>query len=181
MRLEMAAYKNILYSITRLICIGFLVFAYNNAAAGKAATNEKIAAPGRGIIPIVSDHYKTKPSFYDFDNMPMEHITNKIGRRFIMGTQSTLTRWDLKAGTKLPVHFHPNEQITRVEKGLLEVYSQGEKYIVKAGQVMIFPPNVPHEFIAVTDTVIYEQHTPPRQDFINGDFYKVAAKLKLPN
>lgn len=173
----MTADKNVLYSMIRLVCTSFLIFACNNAVAGKTITNEKMAAPGRGIIPIVSDHYKTKPSFYDFDNMPVEHITNKIGRRFIMGTQSMMTRWDLKAGTKLPLHFHSNEQITRVEKGLLEVYSQGEKYIVRAGQVMVFPPNVPHEFIAVTDTVIYEQHTPPRQDFINGDFYKNVAKL----
>lgn len=135
------------------------------------------AAPGRGIIPIISDHYKIEPTIIDFDKMPAEQINSKIQRRFIMGTQSSLLRWDLKAGTKLSVHAHINEQITRVEKGTLEVYSQGKKFIVKAGQVMVFPPNVPHEFVAVTDTVIYEQHTPARQDFINGDFEKSTTKL----
>ena len=81
-----------------------------------------------------------------------------------------MTQWTLKAGTKLPLHFHHNEQITRVDKGRLVVYSQDEKYIMSAGQVMIFPPNVPHEFLALEDTVIYEVHTPLRQDFINGAF-----------
>src|SRR5437870_5791447 len=77
-----------------------------------SATVVSEPAPGRGIIPIVSDHYKTMPSFYDFDQMPVEQITSTIGRRFVMGTQSMITRWDLKAGTKLPLHFHVNEQIT---------------------------------------------------------------------
>lgn len=138
-------------------------------------TPESVPAPNRGIIAVVSNHYKTMPSFYDVDRMPVEHITRSVDRRFIMGGQSSLIRWDIKAGTRLPTHFHVNEQITRVEKGELEVYSQGRKYVVKAGQVMVFPPNVPHEFITVSDTTIFEQHTPARQDFINGDFDKWTA------
>nr|MDQ2994621.1 cupin domain-containing protein [Pseudomonadota bacterium] len=128
---------------------------------------------GRGIIPQVSDHYKTLPSFYDFNQMPVEQISRGIQRRFIMGTQSSMIRWDLKAGVVLPVHFHVNEQVTRVEKGELMIYSQGQEYNVKAGQVMIFPPNVPHEFVALKDAVVIEVHAPARQDFINGEFDKM--------
>lgn len=154
-----------------------LIF-YSTNSFSSIGTNiaDLVPAPHRGVIQKVSDHLKTLPSFYNLDSMPIDHITNQIDRRFIMGSQSSLIRWDLKAGTKLPVHFHQNEQITIVEKGILEIYSQGRKYTVKPGQVMVFPPNVPHEFVAVTDTVIFEQHTPARQDFINGDFEKWLAE-----
>lgn len=173
----MITYRKILHRIIQSTCVGFFILCLNNVMAAEIVANEPTSAPDRGIIPIVSAHYKTMPSFYDFDRMPIEHITSTIGRRFIMGTQSMMTRWDLKAGTKLSLHFHLNEQITRVEKGELEVYSQGQRYVVKADQVMIFPPNVPHEFIALKDTVIIEQHTPPRQDFINGDFDKIVGSI----
>ncbi len=136
---------------------------------------EGVPAPGRGIIPAVSDHYKSQASFYNFDRLPVEQITKNIGRRFIMGAESVMIRWDLKAGTKLPVHFHMQEQVTRLEQGEMEVYSQGVKYVMTPGQVMIFPRNVPHEFVAVKDTIFIENQTPARQDFINGDFEKWAS------
>ena len=134
-------------------------------------------APGRGMIPVVSEHYKTKPSIYDFNRMPTRKITPLVNRRFVIGTESSLTQWTLKAGAKLPLHFHINEQITIVEKGELEVYSQGQKYILKSGEVMVFPPNVPHEFIALKNTVIYGLSTPLREDFINGAFDKKLKAL----
>lgn len=160
------------------LAMSFFIICSVNSFATASSSPESVPAPGRGVIPALGDHYETQPSFYDFDHMPIDQITSSVGRRFVMRTKSSMVRWDLKAGTRLPVHFHINEQITRVEKGELEVYSQGRKYLVKAGQVMVFPPNVPHEFIAVTDTVIFEQHTPARQDFVNGDFNKwVAAQV----
>lgn len=137
---------------------------------------EGVAADGLGMIPAVSNHYQTKPVLYDFEKMPAEKFGPNIQRRFVMGSQSMMTRWDIKAGTKLPLHFHPNEQITRVEKGQLEVHSQGDKYIVKPGQVMIFAANVPHEFVGVKDTSFVEYHTPARQDFVNGDFERAFTK-----
>lgn len=131
---------------------------------------EGLAANESGVIPAVSNHYQAKPVLYDFDHLPAENFGPNIQRRFVMGSQSMMTRWDIKAGTRLPLHFHPNEQITRVEKGQLEVYSQGDKYVVKPGQVMIFAANVPHEFVGVKDTSFVEYHTPARQDFVNGEF-----------
>ncbi|MBM0105034.1 AraC family ligand binding domain-containing protein [Steroidobacter sp. S1-65] len=34
---------------------------------------------------------------------------------------------------------HPNEQITWVMKGSVEVFSQGKRFFVSAGQVIVFP------------------------------------------
>lgn len=151
------------------------------ASISSNATGIPTPAPGRGIIPAVSDHYKTMPSFYDIEAMPAQKINNNVSRRFIMGTESMIVRWDLKAGTKLPVHFHVNEQLSRVEKGTIEAYSQGQKYVLKPGNIMVFPPNVPHEFVALEDSILMEHFTPARQDFINGDFEKnMPPKVVMP-
>jgi quercetin dioxygenase-like cupin family protein len=137
------------------------------------------SASDLGIIPSLKDHYEAKPVLYDLNTIPSEQITKNIFRKFVMGAQSTTIRWELKKiGTTLPVHFHINEQTNFVEQGSLEVHSQGEKYILSKGQIMIFPANVPHEFVALEDdTVFIDIQTPTRQDFVNGDFDKAAKKV----
>ena len=45
--------------------------------------------------------------------------------------------------------------------------SQGKEFIVKAGDVLIIPPNVPHEFYALEDTIDIEFFTHVREDWLN--------------
>jgi uncharacterized cupin superfamily protein len=53
-----------------------------------------------------------------------------------------------KAGRAVvPLHHHANEQITWITQGEAEVYSQGKKYVMHAGDIMIIPPNVPHSIL----------------------------------
>lgn len=157
--------------VISILCGESAAFAAASQDHTKAANHAEL-----GKIPAVSNHYQAKPVLYDFENMPAEHFGENIQRRFVMGSQSMMTRWEIKAGVKLALHFHPNEQITRVEKGELHVISQGDEYYVKPGQVMVFPANVPHEFVGVKDTNFVEYHTPVRQDFVNGEFEKAFAK-----
>ena len=111
--------------------------------------------------------------------MPIDQKSNAIGLRFVMGTHTTMIKWYLKKiGATLPLHFHPNEQINYVEQGKVEVHSQGDTYTLSKGQVIVFPPNVPHEFVALTnDTILVDIQTPARQEFINGEFDKVAKLI----
>jgi mannose-6-phosphate isomerase-like protein (cupin superfamily) len=53
---------------------------------------------------------------------------------------------DGQQGAVVPLHRHANERITWITQGEAEVYSQGKKYVMHAGDIMIIPPNVPHEF-----------------------------------
>lgn len=59
-----------------------------------------------------------------------------------------------------------NEQITWITQGSVKVTSQGKEYIVKAGEVMVIPSNVPHEFLALEDTIDIDYFTPARQDWL---------------
>lgn len=150
-----------------LIFCAVYLFSYATADTG----------PQLGMIPSVSNHYKTAPSFYDFNDIQIEQLTDKIGMRFFNGTQTTVIQWKLKKGAKLPIHFHINEQVTRVDDGVLEVFSQGKRYELTQGQILVFPPNVPHEFFALKNTTVYEIQTPTRQDYIAPDFIEKIKKI----
>lgn len=119
---------------------------------------------------------------FDFNKIAPYHLTDKIDMRFITSSQFTVIQWDLMAGAKLmPPHSHLNEQVIRVIKGNLEVHTEGKVYTLHKGQIMVFPPYVSHGFIALSDTIMYEQQTPVRQDFLQKNFIKKLSDLLNQN
>ena len=116
---------------------------------------------------------KNLPLYYDFNKMPAHKLIPTISVRFVNTDKFTVIQWDLKAGAKLwPQHQHINEQVVRVLTGDLDAYSGDKVYHLHAGEVMIFPANVPHAFIAVTDSIMYETQTPVREDFLDPKIVK---------
>jgi len=116
----------------------------------------------------ISKHYSAQPNLYQLDSISKEKLSDKITRQYIMGSQSMIVKWTLLKGAVVPMHFHPNEQITWITKGSVKVLSQGKEFIVKSGGVLIIPPNVPHEFFALEDTIDIDYFTPVRQDWLDG-------------
>lgn len=131
-----------------------------------------------GIIPHIFAHYKALPTFYNFENMPIEKINDKISRQYIYAGQSMLVKWTFKKGAEVALHHHVNEQITWITAGSVRVYSQGKEYIVKAGEVIIFPPHVPHEFFALEDTIDIDFFCPIREDWISQSETYLQKKSK---
>lgn len=127
-----------------------------------------IDAPGRGIQPGVSGHSAILPSLYLLDAQPIEQISPLVQRQMLNGTQSTLVKWTVKKGGVFPLHHHSNEQITWITEGRCEVYSQGKKFVMTAGTVLVIPPNTPHEFVCTEDTIDVDFFAPQRQDWIDG-------------
>lgn len=104
----------------------------------------------------------------DFEKMSPEKLGDKITRKYVYGEKGMLARFDFKKGAIVPKHEHPNEQITYILKGSVRVKANGKEYIVKAGQVLILPPNTFHEFEALEDTIDLDFFSPPREDWIKG-------------
>jgi quercetin dioxygenase-like cupin family protein len=125
-------------------------------------------APGQGVLPTISPHLAAVPVMYALDAQPLEQIMPLVQRQCVHGTQMTFAKWTMQAGAVVPVHHHVNEQISWFTVGAAEVYSQGKKYILRAGDVMIIPPNVPHEFRFTEDTIDIDIFSPARQDWIDG-------------
>ena len=125
-------------------------------------------APGRGIIPGVSGHMAVAPTLYDLDKQPVEQISPLVQRQYLSGAQSTFVKWTVKKGGVFALHHHSYEQITWITEGRCEVYSQGRKFIMTAGTVLVIPPNVPHEFVCTEDTIDIDFFAPARQDWLDG-------------
>ncbi|MEI8616804.1 cupin domain-containing protein [Pseudoalteromonas sp. B193] len=76
----------------------------------------------------------------------------------------------------MPLHKHPNEQVTWIISGEAKVFSGGKQYLMKSGDMMVIPANVPHEFHFSEDTVDIDFFAPARQDWIDGTASYIQQK-----
>lgn len=80
-----------------------------------------------------------------------------------------LARLVLKKGSHVPLHSHVHEQVSHVIEGALSFLLEGKVATVRTGDILCIPPYVPHEVIALEDSVALDIFNPPRQDWIDGD------------
>ena len=103
------------------------------------------------------------------DNSGWEERAPGILRKYAYGTQGMIAQFKMKKGAKVPLHHHPNEQLTYIARGSVKVTIQDKDYTVKAGETLIIPANIPHEFICLEDnTLDIDFFAPPRKDWIDG-------------
>jgi quercetin dioxygenase-like cupin family protein len=101
-------------------------------------------------------------------DMPVEHLNPLIDRQFVSGERSMLARIILRKGSIVPNHSHDNEQITYVLEGVLKFIIQDKEIIVRSGEILVIPSNLPHSAEALEDTVDLDLFCPPRADWISG-------------
>lgn len=108
---------------------------------------------------------------FTWDSMPREKVTDDIDRRLVTGERTMLAHVYLEKDALVPQHSHDNEQFTYILKGALHFWlgaDRSEEVVVRAGEVLHIPPNVPHEARALEDTVDLDVFTPIRQDWLDG-------------
>ena len=111
------------------------------------------------------------------EDMPTEHLNPLLERQFVSGEKSMLARLILRAGCIVPLHSHYNEQLTYILEGALKFWIDGKEIVVRAGEVLTIPRNMPHQAEALEDTVDLDIFNPPRADWINKtDQYLRAAR-----
>ncbi len=92
-----------------------------------------------------------------------------LQRRRVIGERVMLSQVTLEKGCLVPSHAHPNEQFACVLSGRLRFQigggegSAGEELILVGGEVLHFPPNVPHGAEALEDTVVLDVFSPPSE------------------
>jgi quercetin dioxygenase-like cupin family protein len=96
-----------------------------------------------------------------------EPINAAITRRYLTAERVTVARFDLKRGGVVPLHAHENEQVSIVVDGALRFRIDGRDILVRTGEVMQIPPNVPHEVEVIEDTLVFDVFSPIRQDWID--------------
>src|SRR4051812_38541208 len=109
--------------------------------------------------------------FFRWSDMPKERVTDQISRRLVTGERMMLAHVYLDKGSVVPKHSHENEQLTYILEGALHFWigeDQKEEVIVRAGEVLLIPSNVPHRALALEDTLDVDVFSPPRQDWLSG-------------
>jgi quercetin dioxygenase-like cupin family protein len=106
---------------------------------------------------------------HDWSRIPVEQLNDRLTRQLVNTTRFSVARLELKKGAMVPEHSHENEQFSMIEKGVLRFVLGGQEIVVRAGQALEIPPNVPHSAEALEDCVAIDLFTPPRADWIRGD------------
>jgi quercetin dioxygenase-like cupin family protein len=108
---------------------------------------------------------------FRWDDMPREQVTPSLARRLVTGERMMLAHVYLDEGCVVPRHSHENEQLTYILKGALRFWigeDGEEEIVVRAGEVLHIPSNVPHKAEALEDTVDVDVFSPPRADWLDG-------------
>jgi quercetin dioxygenase-like cupin family protein len=109
-------------------------------------------------------------NFFRWSELPMEQLSPVLGRKLVTGERMMLAHVYLKKGCIVPRHSHDNEQLTYILEGALRFRigdDAGEEIVVRAGEVLHIPSNVPHEAEALEDTLDVDVFSPPRQDWLD--------------
>jgi len=109
----------------------------------------------------------TELKYLAWKDVQREHLNPHIDREMVVGDKIMLARVLMKKGAHVPLHHHHNEQVTYILEGSLKFNVGGKEIIVRAGEVLCIPPNMPHEAWAEEDTVDLDVFNPPREDWLN--------------
>jgi quercetin dioxygenase-like cupin family protein len=105
----------------------------------------------------------------DWASIPVERIAEGIERQMIWGERIMVCRLRFSPGVDTPVHAHPHEQITLVERGRAIFTVDGRAQTVSAGDVLHFPSGVPHGARMLDEEVVLiDIFSPLREDFLPG-------------
>ena len=113
---------------------------------------------------------KNEWTFYRWDSMKKERVSDMLERRLITGDRMMLAHVYLKKGCIVPKHSHENEQLTYILEGALKFWmgeDGSEEITVHAGEVLLIPSHVPHKAEALEETLDVDVFSPPRQDWLD--------------
>jgi quercetin dioxygenase-like cupin family protein len=105
--------------------------------------------------------------YIPWHTVPLEDLNPLLQRQFVVGQEIMIARVLLKKGCIVPEHSHHNEQLTYILDGALKFWIDGQEIMVKAGETLCIPANMPHKALAMEDTIDLDVFTPPRADWIN--------------
>jgi len=105
--------------------------------------------------------------YIPWNTVQRENLNPLIDREMLTGQNLMLARVIMKKGAHVPLHHHHNEQVTYILEGALKFAVDGKEIVVKAGEVLCIPSNMPHEAWALEDTIDLDVFNPPREDWLN--------------
>jgi quercetin dioxygenase-like cupin family protein len=114
---------------------------------------------------------------FNWGTVKEEVVNPKMRRRIISGEKAMVAEILIKQGGIVPPHQHESEQISYALEGALRLELQGQEVVLRPGDVLVIPSNVPHSAVALEDYRGYDIFSPIRIDWLTGkDDYLRQAK-----
>lgn len=105
--------------------------------------------------------------FVQLKDIEQKELLPGFKSRMIHTEKMTLAYWEIQAGSILPEHSHPHEQVAaQVMSGEFELTLDGETKVMKAGDIAVIPSNVVHSGRAITDCQLLDVFSPVREDYL---------------
>jgi len=105
---------------------------------------------------------------FAWDTVKKEMLNPKLWRKMIAGEKAMLAQIFLAKGCVVPTHQHESEQISYIVEGALKFDLEGKEVVVRSGEVLLIPSNVPHSAVALEDTMDFDIFSPIRLDWLTG-------------
>jgi len=105
---------------------------------------------------------------YSWETVKKEVLNEKMSRQVISGEKVMIAQISIAQGGVVPAHQHESEQLSYVVKGALKFELEGREIVVRQGEVLHIPSNVPHSAVAVEDFFGIDVFSPIRLDWLTG-------------
>lgn len=106
-------------------------------------------------------------SFLRWDEQEPIEVVPGLTFQPVLGHQLMANFVHFEPNTEAPLHWHVEEQISLVLEGEFEFEVGSQKKIVKRGEAVLIPPNVPHAARTYDSTCLeMDIFNPPRQGLL---------------
>ncbi|MEP2735957.1 MAG: cupin domain-containing protein [Erythrobacter sp.] len=110
----------------------------------------------------------SSPAFVEAANTEKEDLGGGISRQILgYGPEIMIVRVWFEKGSVGDVHSHPHSQATYIESGKFEVFIDGTKKVLGAGDSTYMAPNLPHGSVCLEAGSLLDTFSPVREDFLS--------------
>jgi len=98
-------------------------------------------------------------------NIKPKELVPGITGYYAHGDKMTFGFVELEKDASIPLHAHPQEQITYILEGQLDMVIGDQNYSLTAGMYHVIPSNVLHSAKAVIASKVIDAFSPVREDY----------------
>jgi quercetin dioxygenase-like cupin family protein len=110
-----------------------------------------------------------KGTFVRWDELDKIEMVPGLNFQPVLGDKLMVNFVHFAPHTEAPLHWHDEEQITFVLDGEFEFEVGGEKRVVRRGEAIVIPPNVPHAArTADSECLEVDVFHPPRRGVVEA-------------
>lgn len=109
-----------------------------------------------------------------FEGLQAERPYPGVERRSFDSREATVTRYAFEPGASFPLHRHPQEQVTLIERGTVELIVGGSLRRLREGDWSVVAPDVEHGIRAGAEGARVLAIVVPRRS--RSDAYQVIGE-----